>query len=185
MQRETPSSRLPLGSNLPTFSLPSTTDTIVGSAQLLGGKAALVVFSCNHCPYVRGSDEMLLSIIKAFQPKGLNAVIISSNDAAQYPEDSFEKMKIKAAAANFPCPYLYDESQSVARAFDAQCTPECYLFDASGKLAYHGTINDNPKDKTKASQDFLSTAISQVISGAPANPNYVHPVGCSIKWKLG
>jgi peroxiredoxin len=184
MQRETPSSALPFGASLPAFSLPSTTGATIGSDYLAGAKAALVVFSCNHCPYVRGSDEMLLGIIKAFQPQGLKAVIISSNDATQYPEDSFEKMQAKATAAGFPCPYLYDESQSVARAFDAQCTPECYLFDSSGKLAYHGTVNDNPRDKTKASKDFLSTAISQVLSGAPASPNYVHPVGCSIKWKL-
>jgi len=185
MQRETPSPRLPLGSAMPAFSLPSTAGTTVRNADLAGAKAALVVFSCNHCPYVKGSEEMLLSIIRAFEPKGLKAVIISSNDAVQYPEDSFEKMKSKAAAASFPCPYLYDESQTVARAFDAQCTPECYLFDGSGKLAYHGTINDNPKDKAKASKDFLSSAISQVLSGQLASPNYVHPVGCSIKWKLG
>ena len=184
MQRETPSAKLPFGSKIPSFSLPSTDGRTITEGYLAGAKAALVVFSCNHCPYVKGSEEMLISTISRFEPEGLKAVMISSNDAIQYPDDGFPKMQEKAKAAGFTFPYLYDESQTVARSFDAACTPECYLFDAAGKLAYHGTINDNPKDKKKASKDFLSLAISQVLAGEPAIPNYIHPLGCSIKWKL-
>jgi peroxiredoxin len=183
MQRESTSQKFPLGSPLPKFSLPNVDGRTLGSDYLSGAKAALVVFSCNHCPYVRGSDEMFLSIVRKFEPQGLKTVVISSNDAGQYPEDSFENMKAKAKTAQFPCPYLYDESQSVAKAFDAQCTPECYLFDSAGLLAFHGTINDNPKDKTKVSKDFLTPAISQVLAGQAPNPNYAHPLGCSIKWR--
>jgi len=183
MQRETPSTQLPLGSTLPHFNLPDVTEKNFDSAALLGAKAALVVFTCNHCPYVKGSEEMLISTLRRALPLGLKAVLISSNDANQYPEDGFEMMKIKSKESALPVPYLYDESQVVAKLFDAACTPECYLFDSAGKLAYHGTINDAPKDKTKASKNFLGTAIDQLLRAENPNPSYVHPLGCSIKWK--
>src|SRR6185312_6595678 len=153
MQRETPSQKLPFGSPIPAFSLPNVDGSTISSDYFKGANAALIVFSCNHCPYVKGTDEMLLAAIRHFEPKGLKTVIISSNDAAQYPEDSFDNMKLKAKSFDFPCPYLYDEKQEVARAFDAACTPECYLFDGHGKLAYHGTINDNPKDPSQAGKN--------------------------------
>jgi hypothetical protein len=121
--------------------------------------------------------------VRRFQPQGLKAIAISSNDAAKYPEDSYEKMRERAASMDLPYPYLYDESQKVARAFDAACTPELYLFDGSRKLVYHGTINDSPRDPTKVTRDYLSDAIGAVLGGAVPNPQFVHPLGCSIKWK--
>ena len=183
MQRDTSSDRFPLGSTLPKFELLNVDGRKLGSDFLRDGKAYLVAFACNHCPYVKGSEEMLVSIARHFQPLGLKTVVINSNDAARYPEDSFEKMKDKSLEMDLPYPYLYDETQDVARAFDAACTPEFYLFDADQKLVYHGTINDNPRDKAKVTRDYLSDAISSVIAGNKPDPQFVHPLGCSIKWK--
>jgi peroxiredoxin len=183
MQRETTSVRLPLGSKLPAFELRAVDGGHVGSDYLRGAKAALVAFLCNHCPYVKGSEDMLISLVKKYQREGLKTVVISSNDASQYPEDSFEKMKEKAAALSLPCPYLYDETQEVARSFDAACTPEFYLFDQSMTLVYHGTINDSPRDPSKVTKDYLSKAVEAVVHGALPDPQFVHPLGCSIKWK--
>lgn len=183
MERSSSSPSFAIGAELPEFSLPSVSGEQIGSAYLGGAKAGLVVFLCNHCPYVKGSEEMLIRIFKEFAPKGLRAVTISSNDASQYPEDSFAKMKEKAAAMSLPYPYLYDESQRVARLFDAACTPEFYLFDEHGKLAYHGAINDSPRDPSKVTKDYLSQAIQSVLAGKAPSPQFVNPLGCSIKWK--
>ena len=126
---------------------------------------------------------MLIDIVKAFQNDGLKTVTINSNDAAKYPEDSFEKMKEKHVQMNLPYPYLYDENQEVAKRFDAACTPEFYLFDANQTLVYHGTINDRPRDPTADTKDYLSEAIASVLEGQLPDPQFVHPLGCSIKWK--
>ncbi len=187
MQREQTSEKFPFGSSIPAFSLPATDGRTITENYLSNAKAALVVFSCNHCPYVKGSEEALLKTIAEFNSKGLKSVIISSNDAAQYPEDGFEKMKENAASwkEKYPAlelPYLYDESQTVARTFDAACTPECYLF-VDGKLAFHGAPNSNPKDPAAPRAEFLRTALENVFAGAPIKAPYCHPIGCSIKWK--
>jgi peroxiredoxin len=183
MQRDTSSDKFHLGSPIPQFELLNIDGNQVGVDFFKDAKACLVAFACNHCPYVKGSEEMLISIVRRFQPQGLKAIAISSNDAAKYPEDSYEKMRERAASMDLPYPYLYDESQKVARAFDAACTPELYLFDGSRKLVYHGTINDSPRDPTKVTRDYLSDAIGAVLGGAVPNPQFVHPLGCSIKWK--
>lgn len=183
MQRESSSPSFTIGSELPQFSLPNVNGELVGTDHLRGSRAALVAFLCNHCPYVQGSEAMLIGIFKRFAPQGLRAVAISSNNAVEYPEDSFDKMKEKAAGMSLPYPYLYDESQQVARLFDAACTPEFYLFDAAGKLAYHGAINDSPRDPTKVTKDFLSQAVQSVLDGQNPTEQFVNPLGCSIKWK--
>ena len=183
MERDTISSAFPLGSRLPSFELLNVDGNRLGSESLTGAKAGLVAFLCNHCPYVKGSEDMLISIVKRFQADGLKTLVINSNDAAKYPEDSYEKMTEKAVAQGLPYPYLYDESQDVARLFDAACTPEFYLFDRDGKLAYHGTINDSPRDPSRVTKDYLSKAIEAVLEGRTPEPQFVHPLGCSIKWK--
>lgn len=109
--------------------------------------------------------------------------MISSNDANKYPEDSFDKMAEKVVTKNISFPYLYDESQEVAKAFDAACTPEFYLFTPEGVLVYHGAINDSPRDSSKVTKDYLSDAVAAVIKGETPSPQFVHPLGCSIKWK--
>lgn len=184
MERSSQSAKITIGSSLPEFNLPAVDGTSKGSKYLKEGKVGLVAFTCNHCPYVKGSEEMLISIVEKFEKEGLRTVAISSNDAVQYPEDGFDKMKEKAQEMTLPYPYLYDETQEVAKTFDAQCTPEFYLFDKSGKLAYHGTINDSPRDPMKVTKDYLSQAITQVLEGQSPNPSFVRPLGCSIKWKL-
>ena len=183
MERETSSGAFPLGSTLPSFELLNVDGKRLGTEYLKGAKAGLVAFLCNHCPYVKGSEDMLISIVKKYQADGLATVVINSNDAGKYPEDSYEKMKEKAVALSLPYPYLYDESQNVARLFDAACTPEFYLFDRHGKLAYHGTINDSPRDPSKVTKDYLSKAVESVLEGRTPEPQFVHPLGCSIKWK--
>ncbi len=183
MQRDTSSTKFPLGSKLPKFELLNVDGKKISDSYLRGGNLALVVFSCNHCPYVKGSEEQLVSLATKFEPQGLKTVVINSNDAVQYPEDSFENMKTKAASMLLPYPYLYDETQSVAKSFDAACTPEAYLFDAEMALVFHGTINDNPRDKTQAKHEFLSEAIIQALKGETLSPAFVHPIGCSIKWR--
>ena len=183
MQRDTKSAKFPIGSPIPEFSLPATDGRDLGTQYLRTGKASLVVFSCNHCPYVKGSDHMLIEVVKRFEPLGLKSVVISSNDAAQYPEDSFELMKEKSSVLKLPYPYLYDETQSVARSFDAACTPECFLFDAAGKLCYQGALTDRPKEKEAARADLLSPAIEAELQGRKPEPNFNHPIGCSIKWR--
>jgi hypothetical protein len=183
MERSTTSGTFNLGSKLPTFQLANVDGSIIGPEFFQGAKGYVVGFLCNHCPYVKGSEEMLVRIARQFQPDGLKVVTINSNDATKYPEDSFEKMKEKARAMSLPYPYLYDESQSVARMFDAACTPEFYLFDSELSLVYHGTINDSPRDPTKVTKDYLSQAIVSVLEGRIPEPQFVHPVGCSIKWK--
>jgi peroxiredoxin len=183
MERETISATFPLGSPLPSFELVNVDGTRIGSEYLLGAKAGLVAFLCNHCPYVKGSEDMLISIVKRFQGEGLKTLAINSNDAVKYPEDSYEKMREKAVAHSLPYPYLHDESQEVALLFDAACTPEFYLFDHEGKLVYHGTINDSPRDSSRVTKDYLSKAIESVLEGRTPEPQFVHPLGCSIKWK--
>lgn len=184
MQRESASQKFPLGSKLPQFDLPNVDGKNVSSRYFEGAKACLVTFTCNHCPYVKGSEEMLISIVKKFEGQGLKTIAISSNDAVQYPDDSFPHMQAKARAMQLPYPYLYDESQAVAKLFDAACTPEFYLFNASQTLVYHGTINDSPRDPAKVSKDYLSTAIAQTLQGENPSPAYTHALGCSIKWRL-
>jgi len=183
MERTSGSAVFPLGSLLPTFQLMNVDGRVIGSEYFQDGKAYLVAFLCNHCPYVKGSEEMLISIVNRFSPDGLKAVTINSNDAVAYPDDSFDRMKQKARDMSLPYPYLYDESQAVARQFDAACTPEFFLFDSARTLVYHGTINDSPRDPTKVTKDYLSQAIAAVIEGQVPNPQFVHPLGCSIKWR--
>jgi peroxiredoxin len=183
MERDTISTAFPLGSKLPSFELANVDGKRIGSAYLSGAKAGLVAFLCNHCPYVKGSEEMLIAIVKKFQGDGLRTIAINSNDSVKYPDDSFEKMREKAATYALPYPYLHDESQDVARLFDAACTPEFYLFDREGALVYHGTINDSPRDPSRVTTDYLSRAIESVLEGRKPEPQFVHPLGCSIKWK--
>ncbi len=185
MQRDLSSDKFPIGSKLPEFELPNVDGRNLGSRYLSEGKAALVVFTCNHCPYVKGSEMILIEAARKFEKAGLRVVAISSNDAAQYPEDSFENMKSKAKELELPYPYLYDQSQKVAKMFDAACTPECYLFNASQELVYHGAITDRPKEPGSERKDLLTPALEYALAGKEPVPCFIHPVGCSIKWRVG
>ena len=183
MERENSSQRFPLGSTLPQFALLNVDGATVDNSFFAGASASLVVFTCNHCPYVKGSEAALNAVVNKFLPDGLKVVAISSNDAVQYPEDSLDKMKEKAEHLKLPYPYLYDETQAVAKDFDAACTPEVYLFDRNHKLAFHGTVNDSPRDTSKVTKEYLLEAIAAVLEGGIPPHQFVHSIGCSIKWK--
>lgn len=184
MQRTSLSQKFPIGSPMPDFTLPATSGPEINAREYLkGAQASLIVFTCNHCPYVKGSEEQLVAIARRFIPDGLRVLAISSNDPLQYPEDGFDKMAEKARVMDLPYPYLFDETQQVAKKFDAECTPEFYLFNADGRLVYHGAINDSPRDPTKVTQHYLAVAIEQVLKLGEATPASTYAVGCSIKWK--
>lgn len=183
----TPSTMLPLGTVAPDFALP---DAVSGRTVSLGdakdSKALLVMFLCNHCPYVKHIQAGLAQMAKDFQARGVAVVAISSNDAMNYPDDSPENMKGEAQRAGYTFPYLFDESQSVARAYRAACTPDFFLFDAQRELVYRGQMDDARRgnDLPVTGKD-LRAAVEAVLSGKPVSPNQIPSLGCNIKWKPG
>lgn len=178
------SNPLALGSPMPSFQLPDTVSgRLVSSAELLG-KPSVVIFICNHCPYVKHIRSGLAEFGRTCQERGVAMVAISSNDVVAYPADSPELMKVEAAEAGYTFPYLYDESQGVARAFDAACTPDLYIFDAEGKLAYHGQFDDSrPKNTEPVTGKDARAAIEALLAGKRPSPEQIPSIGCSIKWK--
>ncbi len=148
----------------------------------MGDNGLLVAFTCNHCPYALAVWPRLMRHAAALRRKGVNTVAINPNIHPDYPEDAVPAMKEKIAAWGIAFPYIADETQQAARAFDAQCTPDLYLFDMGGKLYYHGRIDDYWKDEAKVTQEELMPAVDAMLTGQPA-PRPQHPtIGCSIKW---
>lgn len=149
----------------------------------MGEKGLLIAFTCNHCPYALAVWPRLIKHAKKLREMGINTVAVNPNIHPDYPEDSIPEMKKKMTEWGVDFPYLADETQQVARAFDAQCTPDLYLFDREGKLYYHGRIDDYWKDESKVSRQELLEAAEAMIAGRPA-PQPQHPtIGCSIKWR--
>ncbi len=182
----TPSTMLELGTQAPHFSLPSTTGATVSLTDYPDAKGYLIIFMCNHCPYVKHIRAELARIGKDYIPKGLAMFGISSNDAENYPDDSFEKMKEEIAIAGYTFPYLYDESQSVAKAYRAACTPDIFLFDGDAKLIYRGQFDESrPSNGKPVTGKDLRDAIKAVISGNPVSKTQIPSLGCNIKWKAG
>ena len=182
----TPSTMLPLGTPAPGFDLPNTTGKGTVSLEGAAGKPLLVMFICNHCPFVKHVREQLAAIGRDYQSKGLAVVAISSNDAEHYPDDSPDKMTAEAAEAGYTFPYLYDESQQVAKAYRAACTPDFYLFDADHKLAYRGQLDPSrPKNNIPVTGSDLRAAIDAVLAGRPVPEPQLPSIGCNIKWKPG
>ncbi len=180
------STMLPLGSRAPVFRLPDTGGKLVSLADSKGAPALLVVFMCNHCPYVKHIRAGLAQLARDYQPRGLAMVGINANDAVRYPADSPEKMAEEAKAAGYPFPYLYDETQAVARAYRAACTPDFYLFDRDQRLVYRGQFDDSrPGNNLPVTGKDLRAALEAVLAGQPASPNQKPSIGCNIKWKPG
>lgn len=181
---QTASTMLSLGTTCPDFTLPNTVDGTTVSRDDLAGRPLLVTFICNHCPFVKHLRSAIAAFGKEYQPKGLGIVAISSNDAIGYPDDSPEKMREEAEAAGYTFPYLYDESQEVAKAFHAACTPDFFLFDKEGRLAYRGQFDDSrPSNGRPVTGVDLKSAANAVLAGRPV-PEPHHPsIGCNIKWK--
>jgi peroxiredoxin len=180
------SEMLALGTPMPAFSLPDTVSSRIVSSAELAGKPSVVIFICNHCPYVKRIRDGLAAFGRSLAELGVPMVAISSNDPTNYPDDAPDKMKAEATAAGYPFPYLFDESQAVAKAFRAACTPELYIFDRDGKLAYHGQFDDaRPKNDVPVTGADARRAVEALLQGASPNSEQKPSIGCSIKWKPG
>ena len=178
---------LPLGTKAPDFTLPDTvTGNTVSLSDYSGKEGLLVMFICNHCPYVKHVREELARIGKDYADTGLGIVAISANDVAEYPQDGPDAMKIEAETFGYTFPYLYDEEQNVAAAYTAMCTPDFFLFGATGELAYRGRLDESwPDSRIPVTGTDLRTAIDAVLSDAPVADEQWPSMGCSIKWKSG
>lgn len=182
----TPSSMLPLGTPLPEFALVDVvTDRSVHSASL-SGAVAVVAFICNHCPFVVHIKAGLSEFGRYCQERGVRLIAISANDVTTHPMDGPVNMAEEARRHQYAFPYLFDETQAVARAFDARCTPEFYVFDAAGKLAYRGQFDDaRPGRPTPVTGADVRAAVDALLSGASPSADQKPSVGCNIKWKPG
>jgi len=179
----TPSAMVPLGSLVPDFSLPDADGNTVSSKEF-AGRPLLVMFICNHCPFVKHIAAGLAEFARQYQPAGLGILAINSNDFRSYPEDSPARMREEIAARGYRFPYLVDETQQIARAFDAACTPDFFLFDASGKLAYRGQFDDSrPGNREPVNGRDLRAAADAVLAGVPPASAQQPSIGCNIKWK--
>ncbi len=182
----TPSTMLPIGTLAPDFQLPDTDGKIVRLADLKGAKALLVMFICNHCPYVQHIRAELAKLGNDYQPKGVAVVGISSNDAKNFPEDNPVAMKREKKQFGYTFPYLYDATQEVAKAYRAACTPDFYIFDAHQRLVYRGQIDDSrPGNGKPVTGRDLRAALDAVLAGQPVSPNQKPSLGCNIKWIPG
>jgi len=181
----TPSNMLPLGTKAPEFELLDTASNKTLSLEKLKGKnGTVVMFICNHCPFVVHVNPELSRLGKEYQAKGIGFVAISSNDVANYPQDAPDLMKEKAKAMEYSFPYLYDETQEVAKAYDAACTPDFYLFDANLELVYRGQLDDSrPGNGLPLTGSDLRNAMDAVLNGNAVDSNQKPSIGCNIKWK--
>ena len=183
---KTPSTMLEIGTQAPSFSLPEPASGKRVGLSDFSGKPLLAVFSCNHCPYVLHILDSLVDFANAAQQQGLAVVMINSNDVAGYPADSPLKMVELAQQRGFEFPYLYDESQQVARAYRAACTPDFFLFDASSQLVYRGQYDaSRPGSDLLVSGENLKSAVDALLAGNAQSSEQIPSVGCNIKWRAG
>lgn len=154
-------------------------------SQYADAKAVVIVFTCNHCPYAIHIQESLAALARTYREKGIQFIAISANDAAQYPADSFEKMTERAREVDFPFPYLYDESQKIARGYGAVCTPDIFAFDADQKLAYRGRFDETRPNMGSAHGGELADALDALLTTGKGPDQQYPSIGCSIKWKPG
>lgn len=174
---------LKIGDNPIPFSLPAVDGKTYSLSTVSSGKkATAVIFMCNHCPYVLAWTNRLVAVAKDYAPRGVAFLGISSNDAVKYPADSFEMMKEFSREHGLPFPYLYDEPQTIARAYGAERTPEIFLFDDKGELRYHGAPDDN-YDETQTQVRYFRDALEAVLNGRQVPQPETQPVGCTMKWK--
>ena len=182
----TASEMLPLGTSSPDFSLPDTEGNIVSLADFEGAPALLVIFMCNHCPFVKHILDDLVELIKEYQAKEVAVIGINSNDVTNFPEDSSEMMAEVAEESGFTFPYLFDETQEVAKAYRAACTPDFFLFDKERTLVYRGQMDDSrPGNNIPVTGVDLTAAIDAVLQGKQAPKEQKPSIGCNIKWKSG
>ncbi len=176
------SENIPMGMKAPNFSLPGVDGNMHSLADFVGKKALIVMFICNHCPYVHAVIDRIVAIQNDYADKDVALVAISANDATNYPDDSFENMKVVAEEWGVKT-YLYDEDQSVAKAYKAKCTPDMFIFDENQELVYHGRIDDNWKDESSVIKQDMREALDAIVAGEKPSEEQVPSMGCSIKWK--
>ncbi len=182
----TPSTMLPLGTAAPDFKLPDTGGKMVSLADFKGQPALLVVFICNHCPYVIHLRAGLAQLARDYLPRNVGMAGISSNDAANYPADSPDKMKEEAKKAGYLFPYLYDETQMVAKSYHAACTPDIFLFDRNQRLVYRGQFDaSRPNNGIPVTGNDLRAALDALLAGKAVSEKQIPSIGCNIKWKAG
>jgi peroxiredoxin len=181
----TPSTMLPLGTRAPDFRLPDvTTDRAVALSDVAKPKGVLVMFICAHCPFVKHVEQELGRLGQDYAQRDIGIVAISSNDTKSNPDDAPKGLAHQARQAHFSFPYLYDESQQVARAYDAACTPDFFLFGPDLKLVYRGQLDDSRPSTTKpVTGHDLRTAMDAVLSGRPVPADQIPSIGCNIKWR--
>ncbi len=165
------------------FSLPGTDGKTHSLKDYADKKAVIVIFSCNHCPYVQAYEDRMMDIQKDYGAQGAQVITINSNDAVKYPDDNFEAMKKRAKERNFNFPYLRDDSQDVARAYSATHTPHIFLFDEFRNLRYTGKIDDDWKEPGNVKRRFLREALDAVLAGKTPGEQETYAIGCTIKWK--
>lgn len=183
---KTASTMLPLGTEAPDFSLINVDGRTVSRDDFRGAKALLVMFICNHCPFVKHIAEQLAILARDYQAKGVAVVAINSNDASKYPDDSPERMVHEVEQRGYTFPYLYDETQEVAQAYHAACTPDFFLFDKDFKLAYRGQLDaSRPGNGIPVTGEDLRRALDAVLAGQPVPEPHRPSIGCNIKWREG
>lgn len=181
----TPSNMLPLGTKAPDFNLPDTvSEKQISLKKLKGKNGTVIMFICNHCPFVIHVNKTVVNLANAYAEKGISFIAISSNDVVNYPQDAPDKMKLHAEANNYPFPYLYDENQEVAKAYDAACTPDFYLFNAELNLVYRGQFDDSrPGNNLPITGKDLKHAIECLLNNTINETTQKPSIGCNIKWK--
>ena len=181
----TPSTMIPLGSVAPDFTLP---DPVNGGENSLSSLksdiATVIMFICNHCPYVKHVQTGLVELANDYMPKGVSFIAINSNDVKNYPDDSPQRMKEVAQSFGYPFAYLFDETQEVAKAYDAACTPDYFIYDKDLKLVYRGQMDDSrPGNGKPVTGNDIRHALDELIEGNELSPDQVPSIGCNIKWK--
>ncbi len=184
---QTASTMLPLGTPAPAFSLPEpATGKIIALADFHAAPALLVIFMCNHCPFVKHIRQGLIDFARDYQPRKLAMIAISANDSANYPGDSPAQMAEETKAFGYSFPYLYDETQATAKAYRAACTPDFFLFDSARQLVYRGQFDDSrPGNQIPVTGVDLRAAADAVLAGQPVGSEQKPSIGCNIKWKAG
>lgn len=175
--------KLKIDSLAPDFSLKDVHDKIYTLNSFSGKNILIIIFSCNHCPYVQAYEDRIMLLQKEFEKDGVQIVAINSNDDAKYPDDSFDEMKKRAANKKFNFPYLRDETQDIAKAYGATHTPQIFLFDKDRKLKYQGKIDDNWQESEKVKSAYLRDAILEVLNKKEVSVPETFSIGCTIKWK--
>lgn len=181
----TPSTMVPIGFKAPDFSLlDPLSNSFKSLNELKSDKATVIMFICNHCPFVKFVNDQLVQLAIDYQPKGISFIAINSNDADNYPEDSPAKMKEYANKLNYPFPYLFDSTQEIAKAYDAACTPDFYIFDKDKKCVYRGQLDDSrPSNGKPTTGKDMRNALDAILSGKEVSKNQLPSIGCNIKWK--